>query len=249
MLKLLYILGIVSLITAGIFCFYSCNKWMTPSGNQESFQECSIIEQIKGTSIYIKQTSNQKVHPLIQEAQLFAVYLNPPEPPQPKEIFVSEPKPKPVVIAQKPVDITPQFNLIATSYNELRPQESLALVSEPGKGSHWIKSGESFGHFVLESIEHKAIVFSNGNQLQRFTIGSQAVVINEKITKVDKSVLASLDSEKTISLITGKIDKPASKPLLIHKSSTNIRKPFQKLGPQRSQTRLIARENNSNDKR
>ena len=247
MIKLLYILSICALIASGLLFFSCCNNLVANSKKVQSYQALDIIEQFKADGNYIKKAGNQKINPLINEAQGFAVYLNPPEQPRPQEVSIPVFIPKPVVIAQKPADVTTKFNLIATSVNLLRPKESLALISEPGKGSHWARLGEHLGHFVLESVKHKTIIVRNGDIVHQLTIGSKITVDNEEDNDaIDRS---PLNLEKTVA-VTANMSKissriSANKP----QSKLNSKKQFQKLMPHKLQTQLIALENNSSDKR
>ena len=47
------------------------------------------------------------------------------------------------------------------------------------KGTHWIKAGQNIGHFELESVESKTVIFSNGTQKHRMTIEQKAPIYNE----------------------------------------------------------------------
>ncbi len=229
MIRLCYSLGTCTLTTAIIVLFLCGRNYIKITNNHESDQVSNIINTFNTNGNSIKNNGNQKVHPLIQEAQQFAILLNPPKPPQPTEISIPKPAPKPVpvVVKKTPPDETVKFDLIATSYNELKPNESLALVSEPGKESNWIKQGDTLGVYILKSVEHKAIVFENGDKTQRITVGSRVAVAaesqDETIHIPENTLVAVSDDSENLPL----------KPVTEHKSSTRIRKPLLKLGPQR----------------
>jgi hypothetical protein len=98
-----------------------------------------------------RQRKNQTiVSPLVKQAASYASYLNPPKPKTP--ITNSSPKVNTASVHHIQ-NTTPKFRLLATIFYRSSPEESLALVSEPGKGDHWVGKGERLGHFVVERIE------------------------------------------------------------------------------------------------
>ena len=180
MIRLIYILNVFALNTAGII-FVLCGKnCLSNTESFELYKELTLTGKFIKTDNKLSDEGQRAITPLVKQAQIFALYLNPPESPNLKKNDEPELKPeRTVAIKKKPIKVTPKFELIATSYNHSRPEESLALVSQPGKGSHWIKSGEPIGHFKLESIEHKEILFSNGTDMHKMTIDIKGTVQNE----------------------------------------------------------------------
>ena len=164
MMKVLQILSVLALISAGIVF----GLWVT-----ECFQvepeiepEPSILEKFNQSSTQ-RQKNIQKVSsPLMQQAEVFALYLNPPAPPKP------EPEPTPVrkkqVAIQRPdvqlVQLSPKFELHGISYYRSKPEASMALVWEPGNGCRWIKQGAKLGHFVVEQVKSTSIVYRDGQR-------------------------------------------------------------------------------------
>jgi hypothetical protein len=67
-------------------------------------------------------------------------------------------------------EITPKFKLLATCYNRTKPEESLALVSEPGRDPRWIEKGEPLGHFIIESIDPGLIVYRQGDKFHEMKV-------------------------------------------------------------------------------
>jgi hypothetical protein len=164
MAKCLYILGVTVLIfTCFSFVFYSFQFLQGTSQNKYD-SGTTIVEkfQMLGTNGFNDST----ISPLIEEASEFALYLNPPVPPKP---LVSEPvvRPQPVY---RPPAVTAKFRLLSTSCYLTNPQKSLALVSEPGKGDHWIRKGERVGNFVVERIEKGAMFYHDGNQIYKMNV-------------------------------------------------------------------------------
>ena len=121
-----------------------------------------IIERFMQTRVHSEISSQAAIHPLVREAEAFALYLNPPELKKSSEITVSSSSRR-TILTVRPVKISPKFTLVATSYYRSKPQESMALVWEPGTGSHWIKQGTKLGHFIIDKIERGTVVYRNGN--------------------------------------------------------------------------------------
>ena len=98
------------------------------------------------------------VSPLVQQAKGFAAYLNPPPPPSPSPLQNSRTAIRP----QTPV--APKFELVATSYYPLRPDMSLALIDEPGKGLQWVKQSSKIGYLTVEEITDGKVVIRDGTR-------------------------------------------------------------------------------------
>ncbi|MBN1973172.1 MAG: hypothetical protein JW787_06005 [Sedimentisphaerales bacterium] len=128
----------------------------------------SIIEIFKRMGDIGKSDEQDKVSPLVSQAGEFALIIDPPKPPVPPEKIVESPKiVQPVVSAPRP---SPRFKVLSTSCNRDRPEDSVALVSEPGKGEHWVKKGDFIGNFVLERIEPGVIIYRYGSQVSEMAV-------------------------------------------------------------------------------
>lgn len=104
--------------------------------------------------------------PLVREAEAFASYLNPPRQQVEKSksaVAASNSSRTTYIPSPEPVRLTPQFKLAGTSYYRLKPEESMALVWEPGTGYRWIKQGARLGHFVVAEIEPGRIAYLDGH--------------------------------------------------------------------------------------
>lgn len=110
--------------------------------------------------------SHEQISPLIKQAEAFALYLNPPTKPEPKTTKPSrarreEPRPK--------GPVSSKFELIGTSYYELKPDLSLALVDEPGKGLQWVRQSGKVGHLIIENIKDALVVVRDGKRTFELT--------------------------------------------------------------------------------
>jgi hypothetical protein len=110
--------------------------------------------------------SHEQISPLIKQAEAFALYLNPPAKREPKTTKPSrarreEPRPK--------GPVSSKFELIGTSYYELRPDLSLALIDEPGKGVNWVRQSGKVGHLIIEDIKDALVVVRDGKKTFELT--------------------------------------------------------------------------------
>jgi hypothetical protein len=109
------------------------------------------FKQARGVQVDNKQSETP---PLVKQAEVFALYLNPP----PKPVTV----PTASRIEPRPKSVSPKFRLVGTSRHSLHPQLSLALIDEPGKGLRWVRQESSVGHLVIEQVKDGLIVVRDG---------------------------------------------------------------------------------------
>lgn len=123
--------------------------------------------------------------PLVQQARRFALLLNPPRPIVTSETTTTQrgvakhaaPKPPEV----RPSGTRPKFTLIATSLYPANASESMALISEPGQKTRWIKAGTQLGYLVVEQILPGAIVYRDGIAQHRLEIGAGEALAERRI--------------------------------------------------------------------
>lgn len=190
MIKLLYSISLLVLISASLLFVLSVTQWGQDSSENKDNSEISIVERYKKLGASGGRNNRDVISPLVKQASAYALYLNPPKPPAPKTV------PRPTVHAQpvnRTVDITPKFRLLATTYYRSSPDKSLALVSEPGKGDHWVKKGERLGHFMVESVEKEGIFYRDGNQTREMKITKANTV---QLAQIKSSMSATVQSIK-----------------------------------------------------
>ncbi len=175
MLKtLLNLFSILSLVCAGLVLTLCANQWFMYAQNNIQDEGPSIVEIFKNIEDVSKENDQDKVSPLVSQAGEYALIINPPKPPEVKKV---EPKPR---ITQPPVAYAPRpsakFKLLSTSYNRDRPEDSVALISEPGKDEHWAKVGDIIGNFVLERIEPGIIIYRYGDQANEMAVEMKPLV-------------------------------------------------------------------------
>jgi len=172
MVRILQIITVLALIStiAVLICFLS--RLLQGAPELEWSLEPPITErfaQVRGQSAASSQVAT---HPLVRAADAFARYLNPPDLRESSEAKASR-SPSRTTSVVIPAEISPKFTLVATSYYRSRPQESMALVREPGIGFRWVKQGTKLGRFVIDKIECGTVVYRHGNWRGEMVIDSK----------------------------------------------------------------------------
>jgi hypothetical protein len=165
----LYMFSISVLVCAGLVFVLCANQWLQYAHNNVQKIEPSIVEKFQSIGNIHKESNQEQVSPLVSQSSEFALIIDPPKLPEVvKEVEQPEPEVTPPVFrAPKP---SARFKLLSTSYNRDRPEDSVALIDEPGKGEHWAKAGDFIGNFVLERIESGSIVYRYGNQVSEMAV-------------------------------------------------------------------------------
>jgi hypothetical protein len=231
-LQALTVLAFVSAVAVFALC---AGQWPQGTSASEQIERNlgpPVIERFRQAGLAKAGNGQQTQSALVRQAEAFALYLNPPPPPKSEEIPATKRISKqtkqtiPAAIATK---VTPKFRLVGTSYYRSRPEESMALVSEPGSGTRWIKQGARLGHFVLEKVERGTIVYRQGDRLRE-------MVVDTKVP-VDIAVARQTNpaSDQT-STRPSRYSRP-------RKPSTRPRKPLHRLGPSRPGIRTVAYNN------
>lgn len=171
MVRILYICGWLALITAvGVSALTVCRG----GRGDAPIAARPAIEPFNRTGRTSNQTVGRQLSPLVQQAQAFAVYLNPPALPEQRP--ASPPVVKDSIVAEvpkvAPVNTSPKFKLHGISYRPAKPRESMALVWEPDVGHRWVREGSQLGHVIVECITPDTIEY-RANQ-QRYIMAVEA---------------------------------------------------------------------------
>jgi len=167
MIKLIYVLGLLVLIAAGVVFMHCVTLLLEDSPGNEMKSDMPIVERfekIEGGRGINRQTT---VSPLVKQATAYALYLTPPVPKAPKA--TAKPR-NSMRSVHRAANVRPKFRLLSTTYYRSDPERSLALVSEPGKGDHWVKKDERLGHFTVESVKAGSIVYRDGGKLHEIKV-------------------------------------------------------------------------------
>ncbi len=182
-----------------------------------------ILEKFRQAGSFSDKSIQKTLSPLVKQAEAFALYLNPPQLPKPKEASAPRRSLEQTNPVAKPAKLTPKFTLMGTSYYRSRPEESMALVSEPGSGAHWVKQGASLGHFVVEKVERGTIVYRDGDRLLEMAVNTKVPI---RTKQVKQTMLASSPASTT-----------PPKPSSTRRTNTKVHKPLHRLGLGRPETR------------
>jgi hypothetical protein len=146
-----------------------------------------------------KVKPGSQVSPLVRQAGLFGLYLNPPrQAPAPRPI----PKPvvgKPAPVTEAPVIISAKFTLIGTSYYASRPELSLAYIDEPGKGLHWVRQGDMVSHLLIQEVKDGSVIVKNRDELNTLVVArtpKKSLLKSDKTTR-STSVMPGVSSTIT----------------------------------------------------
>jgi hypothetical protein len=185
MIKLLYTISVSALVCAGILLVFCGRLWFQDVPSSRSHAETSIAEKFQTLGDQAAQKGGDIASPLVDQATAYALYLDPPVPPAPK----GGPQPKTnTQPAYVPPDTTAKFRLLATSYYRSSPEKSWALVSEPGKGDHWITKNERVGHFIVERVDKGAIFYRDGNQVREMKVTAMGTV---QVAQIQSKLLST----------------------------------------------------------
>lgn len=226
MVRTLQTISVTALVCAGIVFVVSAVQWLDSASQAEGNLPLSAVQEFKQAGNR-ENKSEKSVSPLIQQAEAFALYLNPPKPPpQIQETPTVQTNSKQSVSTVELPQTTPKFTLLATSYYRAKPGESLALVCEPGRESRWVTQGARLGHFVVEEIKRGMIIYRDGERMGEMAVNTKTAVPTEQ------AVQTTLASDKT--------DTSPSEASTTEKPKTIPHQPMHKLGPPRQEIHIVA---------
>ena len=162
MIKTLRITSILAAISAVILVGFFVFRIVRGIGGNENVKEFlrspDVAEKFKTAEGNRAKTFVGQTSPLVKQAQAFASILNPP---------ASKPRISPTGRTINPgaqMDVTPKFPVIGISFCENRPEMSMALIDEPGKGIHWVKQSAIVGHFTIEQVKNDSVIIKSGTE-------------------------------------------------------------------------------------
>jgi hypothetical protein len=147
-----------------------------------------------GVTAIFKDAANKPTtetdNPLVTQAQLFALRINPPKPVE----QVS-------TVAQKPVE-TPKFRLMGTSVYPDDPNRSMALIDEPGKGVHWVVPSDKIGHLTVTQIVDGKVVYTDGQKSMEMMVEKPQAAQQISIISIDGKSLSSTAPQPPVEQAT-----------------------------------------------
>jgi hypothetical protein len=174
MIKTLRITSIVVVIVAGIFFVFPIVFGARHNKDADRFiNSPSVVEQFNSTFAN-KNTGENKISPLVKQAEAFALYLNPPVKPKPAPTNRRDLSPT----IPRPERVSTKFTLIGTSFFPAKPEQSLAFINEPGKGLRWVRQASEIGHLIIEQIEDGFVVIRDGQRTYEIEVSEKPARIN-----------------------------------------------------------------------
>jgi len=173
MIRLLYVLsGLAILLAGGIFALCARQWSQSDSARDASLQRPSAVELFLERTRKTPLEENERVPPLMAEANTFAVHLNPPASAKPQPAVQETPKPAPVAPVVRPPTASPKFKVCGTSCCDDQPERSMALILEPGdrEAARWVKRGTQVGHCIIQEIRPGSVMYLDGEQVREMAL-------------------------------------------------------------------------------
>ena len=157
MIKTLRITSVVAAVLAVIFVIFFVFPGVFGSDDhiEELLNSPGVIEKFNKTVGNKAAGDASQEPPLVKQAGVFALYLDPPKPKTPRPATSGG-----TTITRGPA-VPPKFKVIGTSYYKDRPELSIALIDEPGKGLHCVRQSSKIGHFLIEQVKDGIVVFKD----------------------------------------------------------------------------------------
>ena len=175
-------------------------------GIKELLDEPSVIEKFNNSAAKRGTKSTNQVSPLVQQAGAFALYLNPPKPPAPRPEAGRGPSYK------RSPSAKPKFTVLATSYHKDRPDLSIAMIDEPGKGRNWVRQSSMVGHLLVVEIKDGSVVLKDSSgtfelaaeQKPQISLLAGAPGISSKAAGISSSKVSKTGSSKPSGVNTAR---------------------------------------------
>ena len=161
MINTLRITSVIAVILAGVLFVFPVvfgsrsdeliNEFLGSPGAREKFEKATSSKA---------QNNEERASPLVQQAEAFALYLNPP-----KSSFAAAVKPeKGAGLLPKLPATTPRFKVFVTIYFQNNPEMSQALIDEPGRGRHWVRQSGTVGHLIIDQVKDGIVVVKSNEE-------------------------------------------------------------------------------------
>jgi hypothetical protein len=219
MIKTLRITSIIAAILAGVFFVFPVFYGVRSDERIDGFlEQPSIREKFEDVADNKAKAVDSRVSPLVEQAEAFAIYLNP----QKAAVEKTSIEPKTTSISNK-LPVTPKFKVFATSYCAGSPDLSLALIDEPGKGRYWVRQSSKVGHLLIEEVKDGLVVVKGGQETFELEIEKMPETRSLTGTSPASSLKGGQSSSTFLSPVSGRT--AAS-----FKRATNIPQKVQKDG-------------------
>jgi len=161
MINTLRITSVVAVILAGVFFVFPVVFGVRSNPQVNEFVASpSVREEFEQAANSKDKSTENRASPLVQQAEAFALYLNPPKPTTP----TSPQEPRASSVLRQMPATTPQFKVFGTSYCRDNPELSQVFIDEPGKGRHWVRQSSKVGHLIIEQVKDGLVVVKSGDK-------------------------------------------------------------------------------------
>jgi len=158
MIRTLRITSILAVALAAVLVVFSVVFGVRGDKDIEKLLgEPNVIEKFNTSAGNKNARSTNQVSPLVQQAGAFALYLNPPQPKEPRPVTGR------AASVKRAPSATPKFKVLATSYYKDRPESSIAMIDEPGKGRNWVRQSSTVGHLFIVEIKDGVVVVKDSS--------------------------------------------------------------------------------------
>ena len=160
MIKTLRITSVVAAILAGVFFVFPVIYGVRSDERIDEFLKLpSVKEKFEDVSDNKAKAGESRVSPLVEQAEAFALYLNPVKP-----VVRTTSKVTKTTNIDSKVAVTPKFPVYATIYFAGNPELSQALIDEPGRERRWVRQSSQVGHLFIEQIKDGVVVVTSGGK-------------------------------------------------------------------------------------
>lgn len=217
MLKLVKTVSVLAVLLA--ILTVSTAGYLMVFGNTRINERADLLAKKSAIESFLKALgarvpSKSQISPLVKQAGILALRINPPKP---------KVKPSPVVKNNKPVQVkkpavvrpvskvSTKFKLLATCQYENSPEKSLALLDLTAEGHQWIREGDEVGHLTVHKISDGSIVlYQNGKEHSIINLPNQPK--SKLLKKVKVTVPKVVEIEAIERIVKPLLPKTEVKP-------------------------------------
>jgi len=200
MIKTLRITSVVAAILAGVFFVFPVIYGVRSDERIDEFLKLpSVKEKFEDVADNKAKTGESRVSPLVEQAEAFALFLNPLKSTMQKAVKGA----KTTNFADR-LPVTPKFKVFATSYCADNPELSLALIDEPGRGRYWVRQSGKVGHLLIEQVKDGLVVVKSSKETFELEIEQKPNTTPPNRTSPASSLRSSKSPLKSTSPASGR---------------------------------------------
>ena len=223
MIKTLRITSVVAAILAGVFFVFPVVYGVRSDESIDEFLSLpSVREKFEDVADSKAKTGESRVSPLVEQAEAFALYLNP------LKTTVQKTSIGPKTTISSRVSVTPKFKVFGTSYCAGNPELSQALIDEPGRERRWVRQSGKVGHLLIEQVKDGLIIVKSSDKTFEIPVEQkpETGIFNRSspVSTKTGSLSRARPSLPSSGKITAGITRPISTPRKLGKSGDNKEK-------------------------